>query len=51
MEQNSMQSEEIRDLMKKIDEYKLLIDDAENALDATIEELEEALAEANEAEQ
>ena len=45
------QNDEIRDLMKKIDEYKQLIEDAENALDAAIENLEEALEEAAEDEE
>ena len=37
------------ELLKKIDEYKRIIDDAENALDAAIMDLEELLAEAYEA--
>ena len=39
---------EIKELLAMIDEYKQLIEDAENALDAAIENLEEALAEENE---
>ena len=45
--ENPMPSQEIRDLLKKIDEYKQIIDDAENALDAAIADLEEALEEEN----
>lgn len=36
---------EIRELRNRIDEYKQLIENAENALDAAIMDLEEALAE------
>lgn len=43
-----MPNQEIQELLTKIDEYKQLIEDAENALDAAIENLEEALEEANE---
>ena len=49
-EAKKMTQNEIRELLKKIDEYQQLISDAENALDAAIENLEEALAEAYEAE-
>ena len=45
-ENKNAQSAEIQEILKKIDEYNELIDDAENALDAAIENLEEALAEA-----
>ena len=45
--ENPMHSQEIQELLKQIDEYKQIIDDAENALDAAIENLEEALEEAN----
>ena len=44
-------NKEISGLLEKIDEYKQLIEDAGNALDAAIENLEEALAEAGENEQ
>ena len=50
-EKNNSLKGEILDLQKKIDEYKQLIEDAENALDAAIENLEEALEEAAEEEQ
>ena len=43
-----MMNQEIQELLTKIDEYKQLIEDAENALDAAIENLEEALEEASE---
>ena len=46
--ENPMANQEIQELLTKIDEYKQLIEDAENALDAAIENLEEALEEANE---
>jgi hypothetical protein len=46
--ENPMPNQEIQELLTKIDEYKQLIEDAENALDAAIENLEEALEEANE---
>ncbi len=45
-ENKNAQSAEIQEILKKIDEYNELIDNAENALDAAIENLEEALAEA-----
>ncbi len=51
MSENNSLDGEIRDLLKKIDDYKQLIEDAENALDASIENLEEALAEAAEEEE
>jgi len=41
---------EIRMLLKKIDEYKQIAQDAEDALDAAIAELEETLEEACEME-
>ena len=47
-EKKPMPNQEIQELLTKIDEYKQLIEDAENALDAAIENLEEALEEANE---
>lgn len=46
--ENPMMNQEIQELLTKIDEYKQLIEDAENALDAAIENLEEALEEASE---
>lgn len=42
---------ERQELLRKIDEYKQIIEDAENALDAAIEELEELLAEIGESEE
>ena len=44
-EKNNNQTEEIRELLRQIDEYQQLIRDAEDALDAAIENLEEAFAE------
>lgn len=41
-------NQEVKEILAKIDEYNELIDNAENALDAAIENLEEALVEANE---
>ena len=49
-EKNRIAGAEIRELNEKIQEYEQLISDAENALDAAIENLEEAYAEAYEAE-
>ena len=49
--ETTMSQNEVNELLKKIDEYKQLIEDAENALDATIEELEELLAELDEDEE
>lgn len=46
-----MTGNEIQKLLKKVDEYKQLIKDAEDALDAAIEELEAVLEEAEAAEQ
>ncbi len=45
-EERKLSEIEIRALKKKIDEYEQVIKDAENALDAATEDLEEALAEA-----
>ena len=39
---------EIQELLKKAEECRQLIEDAENMLDAVLEDLEEALAEAYE---
>ena len=50
-EKNNSLNGEIQELLKKIDDYKQLIEDAENALDAAIENLEEALVEASEDEE
>lgn len=44
--QNRMAKTEIQETLEKIREYEQLIEDAENALDAAIENLEEAYAEA-----
>ena len=37
--------QEIEELLQKVDEYKQIIEDAMNALDAALEDLEEAYAE------
>ena len=50
-EERKLSEIEIRELKKKIDEYEQVIKDAENALDAATEDLEEALAEAFEEEE
>lgn len=50
-EERKLSEIEIRALKKKIDEYEQVITDAENALDAATENLEEALAEACEGEE
>lgn len=46
--EKTMDMTEIKEITEKIDRYQQIIDDAENALDAAIENLEEALAEAYE---
>lgn len=50
-EGEKIMTQEIQELLKQIDDYKQLAEDTENALDAAIENLEEALAEAYEEEQ
>ncbi len=44
-EKNNDQNNEIRELLRQIEEYKRVIQDAEDALDAAVENLEEALDE------
>ncbi len=44
-ENNNSNSAEIQELLKKAEECSQLIEDAEKALDAVLEDLEEALAE------
>ena len=46
--EKTMDMTEIKEITEKIDRYQQIIDDAENVLDAAIENLEEALAEAYE---